>query len=184
VEGDLSVAHGPDVVLADGDDASGMACMLADLIVDNLNDYPRRALVARRVRGDVVFTTIDQGLSVTLSFRDGRVEITDGAKDGAPIVASPWLTMAALCSGRTSPVKARSDGDLSVTLNRRPIPVVAAAYVVSVPATHYDDSSKRSIRRLAVGAALAAVVLAIAMGRRRVVSTPTLNVENLGVDLL
>jgi len=167
VERDLSVVRGPDVVLVDGDDASGMACMLADLIVDNLNDYPRRALVARRARGDVVFTTIDQGISVTLSFRDSRVEIADGAKAGAPIVASPWLTMAALCSGRTSPVKARSNGELSVTLNRRPIPVAAAAYVVSVPPSHYSDGSRRPIRRLAIGATLAAVLLTIAVRLHR-----------------
>lgn len=158
----------PEVVLVDGDEASGMACMLADLITENLSDYPGRSMVARRARGDVAFTTTDQGISVTLSFRDGRVEITDGARPGAPIVASPWLVMAALCSGRASPLKARSEGDLSVTFNRRPLTVAAAAYVVSVPPTHYGDGSRRRVAIYSgIAVSLAALTIAWRLRSRR-----------------
>lgn len=160
------MVSGPGVVLADGDDASGMACMLADLITDNLNDYPARALVARRARGDVVFTTTDHGVAVTLSFRGGRVEITDGVMAGAPVIEAPWMTMAALCSGRSSPLKARCENDLSVTLNRRPVPVAAAAYVVSVPGSHYGKSSNRARTALVLAAGVC-LVASFARSRRR-----------------
>jgi len=175
----------PEVVLVDGDEASGMACMLADLITENLSDFPGRAMVARRASGDVVFTTTDQGLSVTLSFRDGRVEITDGARPGAPIVASPWLVMAALCSGRASPLKARSEGDLSVTFNHRPLAVAAAAYVVSVPPSHYGDGSKRQV---AIYSAIAVSLAALTITRRRRSKRPAVSHsgrkgQNLGFGL-
>jgi len=159
------VIHPPEVVLVNGDDASGMACMLADLITDNLGDYPCRAAVAGLARGEVVFTTTDQGLSVTLSFLNGRLEIADGARSGAPVVASPWLTMAALCSGRASPVKARSDGDLTVMLNRQPIPLAAAAYVVSVPASHYGEPNHRT-RNAAVSIGLVCLIALVVHNRR------------------
>jgi hypothetical protein len=37
----------PQVVLADGDDASGLACMLADLLEQNVWDFPRSASGSR-----------------------------------------------------------------------------------------------------------------------------------------
>ena len=86
----------PAVLLEAADQASGMAQMLGGLLEDNLRDYPIRARVASRTRGKVVLTASDRDLSVTLTFGDGQVVVSDGAADGAPLLAGPWLELAKL----------------------------------------------------------------------------------------
>ena len=81
----------PEVVLPAGDEASGLATMLADLLRDNMKDYPGRARVAALARGAVVMTASDRDISVTLSFRGREVVVTDGTASGAPVIAGPWL---------------------------------------------------------------------------------------------
>jgi hypothetical protein len=92
-------------------------------------------------RGRVVLTASDRDVSVTLTFRSGVVEIRDGADPDAPVVAAPWLSMANICSGRTSPQAAWWDGDLRVRrLARSPLATAAASFVLSVPAAFYEDA--------------------------------------------
>lgn len=170
---------GPEVVLVDGDDASGLASMLADLMTDNLRDFPGRARVAARARGSVVMRAADHDLDVTLTFLPGRVEIRDGAAEGTATVAGPWLAMAQLCSGQTSPLAAWRSHDLELTRGRGLTTAAAAGYVLSVPASFYEQAdgttteTGASIRRtvtivaLSVGAGVAVAGVAIVIRRRR-----------------
>ena len=97
---------GPNVRLAAGDRASGLACMLASLLQDNLRDFRSRSFVARFTRGDVVLLASDRDIAVTLSFRPGEIVIEDGAVLGAPVLAGEWLDLAKVCSGQRSPIAA------------------------------------------------------------------------------
>ena len=152
---------GPSVVLRDGDEASGMANMIAGLLEDNLRDFPGRARVAARARGSIVLTASDRDLSITVSFGRGGVEIADGAAPGAPVMAGPWLTMSRVCSGRISPVKAIADRELKVTPGRSILVVPAAGYVLSVPASFYGDTEAIKKQRLTAAAVIAVVVLVV-----------------------
>jgi len=172
------VSNAPEVILVDGDDASGLASMLADLMTDNLRDFPGRARVATRARGSVVMRAADHDLDVTLTFSPGRVEIRDGAAEHTATVAGPWLAMAKLCSGQVSPVAALRAGDLTLTTGRGLGTAAAAGYVLSVPASFYEDADGADgqptgpDRRLLVAVAVvvgtgAAVAVTIVLRRRR-----------------
>ncbi|HMV74755.1 MAG TPA: hypothetical protein PKB00_09300, partial [Microthrixaceae bacterium] len=107
-----AVGSVPPVVLRDGDDASGMALMIAGLLEDNLRDFPGRARVAARTRGSVVLTASDRDVSITVTFGSDGVEIADGARPGVAAMSGPWLTMSRVCSGRITPWRAIRDREL------------------------------------------------------------------------
>ena len=135
------------VRLADGDRASGLACMLASLLEDNLRDFRTRAFVARLTRGDVVLLASDSDIAVTLSFRPGEVVIGDGPQPGAPVLAGKWLDMAKLCSGRRSPFAAMTSGELRLTPGRKLRAVAGAGFALSVPKSFYDENRETFLRR-------------------------------------
>jgi len=152
-------AHRPPVVLRDGVDASGMASMLAELLRDNLRDFRGRARVAARTRGDLVLTASDRDQSITLSFGPGAIEVSDGAREGAPGMAGPWLAMSRVCSGRISPLRALARRDLRLTWGRHIWIVPAGGFVLSVPASFYEGSrARRRRRRFALSVAVLVVV--------------------------
>lgn len=130
----------PEVVLAGGDDASGLASMLADLLRDNLTDFPGRARVAARLRGPVVLRAADHDLAVTISFDGDRIEVRDGSTEGAAVVAGEWLAMAKLCSGQLAPWTALLAGDLALQRGRPLHAAAGAGYVLSVPASFYAEA--------------------------------------------
>jgi hypothetical protein len=129
------------------EDASGMAVMLAELLRDNLRDFPARARVAARTRGALVLTASDRDLSITVTFGRGQIDVTDGAAPGAPRLSGPWLAMSRVCSGRISPLRAMIDRELSVQRGRHLAVVPAGGFVLSVPASFYDDTGARRTRR-------------------------------------
>lgn len=174
-------ASAPVVVLADGDDASGMAAMLAGLLESNVRDFPSRRRVASRVRGDVVFDTVDRDATVTVSFGSEVIEVRDGAAPGAPVIAAPWLAMAKVCSGTMSPWAAWRGGELKVAnLHRAPIAAAASSWAMSVPASFYEDAegagadgqrsrgqALRAPVAIGVGLGVVAVVVVLASRQRR-----------------
>ncbi len=157
----------PSVRLSDGDDASGMAVMLADLLADNLRDYPARSRVAHLVRGSVVMTAADRDRSVTVTFAGREVSIADGSLDGAPRMVGEWLDLAQLCSGRLSPIKAVTGRRLTVHNIGRVDLLAAAGYVMSVPASYYGEATRWTLERIVLTLALVAFVVALILGIRR-----------------
>ncbi|MBI2168418.1 MAG: hypothetical protein HYU28_02800 [Actinobacteria bacterium] len=156
---------GLNVRLADGDDASGLAVMVADLLADNVREFRGRAAVARVARGDLVLNASDRDVSVTLSFRPGEVVVSNGAAEGAPVLAGPWLDMAGVCSGRTSPVAALLRRRLRVTRGDRMSVVPAGGFTLSVPASFYGESNRRR-RILVAGVALLLLAVCVRSCRR------------------
>jgi len=152
------------VELPDGDRASGLASMIADLLEANRRDFRLRRWVAGRLRGPVVFTASDRDVSVTLWFDRGAVTVVDGAAVGTPSVAGPWLTMTRVCSGRCSPARAWRDGELALAGPSGRARAAAAAFVLSVPSSFYrPPSADPTVRRLA-RATLAATLALVAVG--------------------
>ncbi|HMU80222.1 MAG TPA: hypothetical protein PKC57_08185 [Microthrixaceae bacterium] len=136
-----AVGSVPPVVLRDGDDASGMAVMIAGLLEDNLRDFPGRARVAARTRGSVVLTASDRDVSITVTFGSDGVEIADGARPGVAAMSGPWLTMSRVCSGRNTPWRAIRERELALGGGRSVWALPAAGFVLSVPASFYEDAS-------------------------------------------
>lgn len=161
-----SAPAAPTVTLPAGDDASGMATMLAGLLRDNMRDFPVRARVAARTRGDVVLTATDRNVSVTLSFRRGEVLVHDGAASGAPVLAGPWMEMTKLCSGQASPLTALARRQLSLVRGRRMVAVPAASFVLTVPSSFYGDRGPL-FRRAAMVSAAAGVAVFVVVRRGR-----------------
>ncbi len=139
-----SPAVAPAVLLVDGDDASGMAIMLADLLEANLREFPGRRRVAAVARGEVVFEAADRGIAVTLTFVPGAVEVRNGSAPGVSVVAAPWLSMAQICSGSVSPWAAWRCGDLTVSGMRHAPAIAAASFALSVPQSFYEAAEGRA----------------------------------------
>lgn len=154
-------SSGPAVILRDGDEASGMATMIAGLLEDNLRDFPGRARVASRTRGAIVLTASDRDVSITLSFGRNGVEVSDGAQPGIPAMAGPWLTMSRVCSGRITPFRAIADRELKVTPGRSLWVVPAAGFVLSVPASFYGDAEAIRKQRLQIAAVVVTILTLI-----------------------
>ncbi|MHB1487245.1 MAG: hypothetical protein ACYCS7_14490 [Acidimicrobiales bacterium] len=151
--------QGPTVVLEGGEEASGLATMLAKLLEDNVRDFPWRARVARGTRGDVVLTASDRGLSVTLSFRGHDIVVRDGVAVDAASLSGSWEDMAKLCSGQASPAAALARGRVRVRPGARFHVVPAASFVLSVPASFYDDDPRQRRRLLVGGGTVTAATL-------------------------
>ncbi|MCC7078449.1 MAG: hypothetical protein IT198_15105 [Acidimicrobiia bacterium] len=166
---DLTTGAGPAVRLEAGDDASGFACMIGDLLADNLRDYAGRRRVASRARGDVVLTATDKTAEITLSFGPDEIVVREGRVADSAVLAGPWVEMAKLCSGRLNPLKALASGTIDVDMGRHPALVAATGFVLSVPPSYYGDTSRR--RNVTIGIAVAvgvgAAVTGVVVWRRR-----------------
>jgi hypothetical protein len=75
-----------EVVLAEGDNASGLASMMGTLLAQNVERVPRRFEDFRRVDSDVVIDVKDLGEAITLSFNGERCTIHNG-RTGTPRVS-------------------------------------------------------------------------------------------------
>lgn len=150
-------APAPRVRLAAGDDASGMAVMLGELVADNVRDYPGRARAARFARGAVALCAADHDRSVTVRFAGEEIIIDEGATPGAPVLAGQWSDLAQLCSGRLGPWRAVRSGKLEMSDLHRLDLLAAAGYVLSVPASYYGETPWWRQRRVLVPVALVLV---------------------------
>lgn len=75
-----------EVVLAEGDDASGLASMMGTLLAQNVERVPAKYADFRRVDSDVVIDVRDLGEAITLSFNGDRCTIHNG-RTGTPRVS-------------------------------------------------------------------------------------------------
>ena len=160
------------VELAAGNEASGLACMLASLLEDNVRDFRSRSLAARLTRGDVVLLASDRGVAVTLSFRPGEILVEQGAVPGAPVLAGKWLDLTKVCSGQRSPIAAIAARELRVTTGRGMRVAAGAGVALSVPRSFYEDKGEVLARRrrvviIASVVLTAVLVTGIVFGRRR-----------------
>ena len=68
----------PEVVLASGDEASGLANMLGTLLAQNVERHPEKYRDFRNVNAAVVFDITDLGSAVTLSFSGDTCTVHEG----------------------------------------------------------------------------------------------------------
>jgi len=155
-----------------------MAEMVTNLLDTNLRDFRSRRAVAAAVRGDVVLAVADRAAAVTVAFGPDRIEVRDGATPGVPRVVAPWLTMAGVCAGTESPLRAWRRGELTISPGRHPARVLGSACALSVPASFYRAAEApaggpaqgpdRSRAMAWPGAvALAVVVIVVMAGARK-----------------
>lgn len=156
------------VTLVAGEDASGLACMLAALLEDNLRDFRARRFVASHTRGDVVLRASDRDLAVTLSFRRGEIRIAEGQVPDAPVLAGDWLELTRLCSGRRSPVAAVAARELHVTPGRGMRAAAGAGFALSVPRSFYEEDRDAVARRRLATVALLVLAPAVVAALVRV----------------
>ena len=76
----------PEVVLADGENASGLASMMGTLLAQNVERAPAKFDDFRRVESDVLIDVPDLGEAITLSFTGDRCTIHNGRR-GRPRVS-------------------------------------------------------------------------------------------------
>lgn len=69
----------PEVVLADGDNASGLASMMGTLLAQNVERAPQKFEDFRRVESSVLIDVSDLGEAITMSFVGDRCTIHNGS---------------------------------------------------------------------------------------------------------
>lgn len=74
-----------EVILAGGENASGLASMLGTLLAQNVEQRPEKFEDFRRINADVLIDVGDLGESVTLAFRGDRCTVHNG-RVGSPVV--------------------------------------------------------------------------------------------------
>lgn len=74
-----------EVILAEGDNASGLASMMGTLLAQNVERVPQKYEDFRRVNADVLIDVKDLGEAITLSFSGERCTIHNG-RSGRPRV--------------------------------------------------------------------------------------------------
>lgn len=67
-----------EVVLARGEQASGLAVMVGTLLAQNVSRHPERLRDFRRLAADVTLDVTDVGTAVTLSFDGDRCTVHEG----------------------------------------------------------------------------------------------------------
>jgi hypothetical protein len=70
----------PEVVLADGDNANGLASMLGTLLAQNVERSPQKFEDFRRVESSVLIEVSDLDQAITLSFIGDRCTIHNGSR--------------------------------------------------------------------------------------------------------
>lgn len=153
-------ATGPAVIVQGGEEASGMARMIAGLLEDNMRDFPSRRRAAGAARGAVVLEAADRGIAVTVLFGRGEVIVADGAAPRAPVVAGDWLDLAQLCSGQGSFAGALVHRQVRVRWGRSMWMLPAVTVALSVPRSFYepDESAARRSKWLRALSVTAAVI--------------------------
>jgi hypothetical protein len=152
----------PRVTVPAGDQASGLAEMVAGLVAANLADSRSRSLLARVARGPLVLRTTDRPAAVTVTFSGAEVAVDDGGVPHAPVLAGPWLELAHVCSGTRSPWSAIAARDLRVAPGRRPHLLAVAGFVLAAPADAATAARHRRLgRALAAGGAAAAIAAVV-----------------------
>ena len=69
----------PEVVLADGDAASGLASMMGTLLAQNIERAPQKFEDFRRIEASVLIEVSDLGEAITMSFVGDRCTIHNGS---------------------------------------------------------------------------------------------------------
>lgn len=115
------------VELGDGAEANGFACMLSNLMQQNLETNPHKLKDFREMDGDVAIVAEDAEMSLTLQFRRGKLIVIDG------IPNVPDLTV-------------RGTSDVIMTLSNLPI-----RFGLPIPTRRSDEGSKAAFRDM-VGA--------------------------------
>ena len=115
----------PEVVLADGENASGLATMMGTLLAQNVERAPQKLDDFRRIDSDVAIDVTDLGESITLSFAGDRCTIHNGAR------------------GRTR-VRIRTDSETLMGLSQLKIGPLGLP-------NYFDDNGRAVIRAMSRG---------------------------------
>jgi hypothetical protein len=110
------------VELAEGAEVNGLACMLSDLMRQNLESNPRKLQDFRAIKGDVAIVAEDADIALTLSFNHGKLVVHDGIR------AVPSLTV-------------RGTAEVIMSLSNLPI-----RFGLPIPTRRSDPGSKAAFR--------------------------------------
>jgi len=149
------------VLLAGGEEASGLADMLHQYLSQNIADSPEKLLQARRLQGEVVFRAAeDEEVSVRIHFRGDGISVEHGsaAARGAPNLTTDFISVAHLTTGEEGPfaLLLRRKMRVSFSPGQMPFLVQVLRFMQVPPEFRAEKSQGWKWWALGVGAAAAA----------------------------
>ena len=130
------------VRLAEGS-GDGLAHIVQQLLSRDLAEFEHKRRRAARLRGRVMMTALDHGVSITLDFRGDEIVVFDGKRE--PIdtsIEAPHDSLLRLLQGRTNPLREHLKGRLRERSSARKLLVPLRLYRLMKPSPG-DDHARR-----------------------------------------
>jgi hypothetical protein len=154
------------VHLLEGEAASGLGLMTSQYLEQILEGAPAKQRQARSLRGRLALEATDAGVTITVSFRGGRIDIEDGAV--LPLdayVGGPYIALTDLLAGRANPVMEHLRRRLRVRSSlRRPFFPYQVYSLLRLTPTPERPWLPWAVGLLVVGGVSAGAALAIILG--------------------
>ena len=107
----------PEVKVKEGEELNGLGFVLKDLMDRNLAN-PKKYKAVKNMKGRVVIKESGTGVAITLSFREGEIEIQNGAVDKpSAYMEASFDNLAGISSGQIGPPRALLTGKAKVRGN-------------------------------------------------------------------
>lgn len=130
------------VRLAEGSGA-GLAHIVQQLLSSDLAEFEKKRRRAAKLRGRVMMTALDHGVSVTLDFRGDEIVIFDGKRE--PIdtsIEAAHDSLLRMLQGRTNPLREHLKGRLRVRSTARKLLVPLRLYQLMKPSPGDDHAGR------------------------------------------
>ena len=151
-----------------GDEASGLANIIAQYLEQILNESAEKCAEALSLRGRLGLRAREGDVAVTIVFDGEDVAIEEGLQDPDAVIGGDIEFLMHIMAGRANPAWEMLSRNITIQPGRRPLFAYQAYSLMRLPGVHVWNGMPRPPTGLLVGAAAALVIgLSIRYAPRR-----------------
>ena len=151
-----------------GDEASGLANIIAQYLEQLLGDSAEKRADASSLRGRLGLSAREGDVAVTIVFEGNSIAIEEGLQDPDAVIGGAVEFLMHVLAGRANPAWEFLGRKMTIQPGRRPVFAYQAYRLMRLPGVHVWNGIPRPPTGLLVGAAAVLVVAAaISYVRRR-----------------